>query len=232
MVLLSIGVSWGQNGEELFLTALSEYKNQQYQEALEHNLAIKNKGNALLYNIGCCYSELGNSVDAVVYWRKAQAGASWRVYDDASAAIKKVYGAAGKEYVLSSKQKLYASLNRFFSPFSLFQLQLFFILGWYLLFLIYYYDFRRLRALLMIVMMIGVSGVMVAIGIKWNSQRYQYGIVREEAVAFVGPDSDYHIMGRINPLDEVVIDKAVNGFYKIKTQQLTGWVAADMVEPI
>ncbi|HLJ31209.1 MAG TPA: tetratricopeptide repeat protein [Candidatus Babeliales bacterium] len=222
-----------RNDEELFLRGNKHYQHKDYDNALASYELIDKKGRAVFYNMGNCYFHKDDYAQALVYWSRAERGATAQEYDQ----IKR-----NKEHVLQivgiQKEQSWWSivLHMFHTtlPYvSLIILQIFFLLCWYLF--IFYARRENLSSKKAILscfsFFIIISGLFLEL--HYTRQNISTGIViKKEAQLFVGPDKGLQALSPVLYAYDVTIKEKREGWYKIQYADMIGWVQADVVQII
>jgi len=219
------------DSEELFLKANELYLQKKYAKSYQLYKMIKNKNSAIWYNMGNCAYKNSEYVNAIVYWSKARKNSAQRKLIDIEYNIylaRKKLGCA----ILSKTfyEEMYDFCNKVYSPFSLFGLQLLFLVFWFGFVVLFVklniWRFLFLGSLLFI-------NVFLGIGLFTKYRFYQTAIIGENKVKFfAGPDTKFHKVGDLFLADEVVIKQKSENWYKISHNGRTGWLLSDSLKII
>jgi hypothetical protein len=221
------------NDEELFLRGNNYYEQKEYDNAFRSYDLIGKKGCAVLYNMGNCLFHTGDYSHALVYWSRAEQGATpemyYRIVQNKQLALKKI----GAPVTPTIKNRIYGVVRATLPYVSLLFLQLFFLLCWYLFICLsggQRTGTKKIAAsflcLCMAVASVGLIG-------HYTQQDISSGIItKKNAVLFAGPDKGFHELSLLAYADSVVVKEAREGWYKIRYADMLGWVEADVVQII
>ena len=220
------------NDEEFFLRGNQKYAQKNYDDACIAYEMVSKKGSAVLYNIGNCYFHKGDYAQALVYWSRAEVGATAQEYSLIARNKEHVAHLLGKENILA-QQKILSFLQSLLPYISLFLLQLLFLLCWYVC--IFVMGKKQMRLRKMIVSCVSV--VMIIFGallqVHYMQQGAQKGVViKKEAQLLVGPDKGFQALCPLVYANNVAVKETREGWYKIQYADMIGWVEADMVQII
>lgn len=210
--------------EELFLRANKCYE-QDCEQALALYQSMQHKGQAVWYNMGNCFYRLGDYPQACFCWKKAERGATHREFCDIARNQSELAHTLGKSVTNNWWYPLYWFICSCVSGASLFALQMFFLLCWYLLFTIGRYSKKMLMVFMVsVLMMIGLG-----LGVKYKEISDCVAIVVKPTSVFAGPDTNYHALAQLDAADQVVVQEEKDGWYKIKHPAGMGWIVAEAV---
>jgi tetratricopeptide (TPR) repeat protein len=218
--------------QEIFLQGNKEYKAGNYEKALQAYTSIPDKSAAVWYNSGNCFYHLGNYIQALVAFKRAQreATSSLRVCIDSN--ITQTYDALGvhNQTARSYMQRVYAYIQSSISLRMLFWLQLLFLIILYAVLVSIWYV-RRSALYLTIVSILGclILLIGITIGIRYHTMYYRHGIVVQQGSLYVGPDKKYDAAGPVVPADEITILEKRPEWYKVKKEKTVGWIPAELV---
>jgi hypothetical protein len=194
---------------------------------------INKKGRAVLYNMGNCFYHKNEYAQALVYWSRAELGATPYEYNVI---------ARNKEHVLKKMNKdadqlLSKKIRNFFVGFvpycSLLFLQLFFLLCWCLLVLLMRSNrtiFTRVGRTVSACCVIGIAALL---GMYYvNSGMHNAIVIKKEGLLFSGPDTGLQVLSPIAYAHEVTVKESREGWHKIRYADMIGWVEADVIQII
>lgn len=220
------------NDEELFLRGNKLYEHNEYDKALSSYEMITNKGRAVLYNMGNCYYHTNNYPLALVYWLRAERGAT--PYECALITHNKQQLATkmGKPMAQSLVEQMMSFVYASMPYVSLLFLQIFFLLVWY--FLIFATAKKnRLKKLVISALLLVAMFVGAVLGMYHFKHKAVCGvIVKQQALLFSGPHAGFHAIGSVSCADHVVVTEQREGWYKIRYSGNIGWVEAEAVQII
>ena len=209
------------------------YKQKDYSAAFQSYDLMSKKGRAALYNMGNCCFQQGDYALAVVYWSRAEHGATPK---------ERMVIARNKELALGKigqqdNQSLWCKVGNVFDdilPYaSLLILQIFFLLCWYLfVFSVVKQQIKAKKIILSsLSLLIVFSGCLLKI--HHTKQTTQSGIiVKEKSCLFVGPDKGLHVISPLSYANAVTVKEVRDEWYKIQYADMIGWVEADVVQII
>ena len=76
IMVLAVTTANTQNDEEFFLRGNKFYEQKDYDNALSSYDMMSKKGRAVFYNMGNCYFHKDDYAQALVYWSRAENGAT------------------------------------------------------------------------------------------------------------------------------------------------------------
>ena len=180
------------NDEEFFLKGNKLYKQQDYQAALQAYEMVNHKGRAVLYNMGNCYYHIKNYPLALVFFDRAERGATCQeivcIENNKQIVLEKI----GKIPEDSMFKWVKSFLYFIFPYFSLFFLQLFFLICLYGILYGLHTNIRFKKSILVIG---GVSIVIVGLLLSAHYMKMSTvkGIVVEKSVLIYSGASDKFI---------------------------------------
>jgi hypothetical protein len=230
---LVLGTAFAGSDEELFLRANKYYEQKDYDNALISYDMMTKKGRAVLYNMGNVCFHKGDYAQALVYWSRAQIGTTLQEYNLIARNKEHVLTLLGKQSDAPLKYRLFQLLNEALPYVSLFFLQLFFLMCWYLLFLLMRANRLKFKKMILgfLCFLIVTSGV--GLGVHYSNQCAQNGVVvKRESQLFAAPDKGFHALCPVVYADNVTIKEMREGWYKVGYADMIGWVEADVVQII
>jgi len=221
--------------QEVFLQANKLYKEREYEKALEAYASLPNKSTAVWYNTGNGLYHLGNYIEALVAFKRAERDATSMQRQAIEHNIHQVREALDiPPAVVSYAQRLYEFFTRPLGIVSLLFLQIMFLLLLYCTFFCMRRMFRSKKYGICFVWLTGLTfWCGISLGIKAYDTRYERGIViQQQGTMFVGPDKKYDASGTIMLADELIILEKRAEWYKVKKGKLFGWVPAEFIAEI
>ena len=212
------------DSEETFLKASDSYNNKKYAQALDLYKSIDKKGPVIFYNIGNCEFELGKYFDALVFYSRAKKNASLDLLNainhNISVASYKL-GVPGQE--ASKIETFWQKLEDYVNLFSMFKLQVLFLILWFLFFIIYIF-LKKLRAFFITINIIFIIIFGFFVFVKYGLEKYQFALVKSKTAVYLGPSENYHKISdisvvqrvQIRACESVKIKKEYRDWYKIK----------------
>lgn len=121
---------------------------------------------------------------------------------------------------------LLLNLLKFLSYFSLFNLQIIFLISWFLINLVWFFRQKNFFVLIFLLFLNLTFGTLL--GFKVWSNKVEISTINVQRVpVFIGPDKDFHVIGFLNLKDEIIILEKQNLWYKIKASNLSGWIYSE-----
>ncbi|TET06545.1 tetratricopeptide repeat protein [Candidatus Dependentiae bacterium] len=216
--------------EEIVLRAHKLYEQQNIDQALELYGSIEKKGSATWYNMGNCYYKLGNYLDALICWRRAERDATWYELSVIHHNLDQVYKVLGIQLSNRFKTSLYRFAQRYLSFFSLYGWQLIFLLVWVLLLFLVAQLVRNHNYFILSVLCLITILFTGALYLKYEIDTTRYGIVIEnDLIVYAGPDKEFHKLGSFARATEVTICEQQERWLKIQERGLIGWIFLEHV---
>jgi hypothetical protein len=231
--VLGTTVVFAGSDEELFLRGNKYYEQKDYDNALVSYDMMSKKGRAVLYNMGNVCFHKGDYAQALVYWSRAEVGATAQEYNRIARNKEHTLTLLGKQGTQSFWSTLFRFIDNVLPYISLFLLQLFFLMCWYLfLFFVYKKNMKIKKTVLScLCAVMAASGVML--GVYYTRQNIQNGIVvKKEAHLFAAPNKSFHKLCPLVYAHDVTVKEMRQGWYKIRYADMLGWVEADVVQII
>lgn len=231
--ILVASVMFAGNDEEFFLRGNKYYEQKDYDNALRVYDMMSKKGRAVLYNMGNACFHKGDYADALVYWSRAEVGATPQEYYLIARNKEHVFAIMNKQVARSVQQKTLKILNDVVPYASLLFLQLFFLICWYMLLFAARKKQMKLKKIVLscLSFLIVLSGAVL--GVYYTHQYTQSGIVvKKEAQLFAAPNKGFHALCPVVYADNVTVKEMREGWYKIGYADMIGWVEADVVQII
>lgn len=210
--------------QEQFLRANCKYQAHDYQEALSLYQTIPTKGRAVWYNMGNCAYHNKQYLDALVYWTRAEANATWSEYQDIQ---------INKEHVhtiLELKQPPKNWIELYILSYIPWKLswviaQLFCILAAFLIGVMWYKSRYRLKQLVILCMYILVCAGSYRLYAWYTLQHAPYAYVSDTSLTlYNNPDNRCHEKATIPYGTKVRIIKNQDDWSKVATVHTVGWV--------
>jgi len=217
---------YAKNGKKVFLQANELYAQKEYAKALNLYNTIEKKGPATWYNMGNCAFRLGNYVYSLLYWKKAKKEAPFKDMRKIDYNIALAY----EKLDYAKPESWFSFVQNYVNAFSLFFLQILFLILW-LIFFVLLFGLKRYRTTLLFVLLVFNTFLFVAVVVKYRAIVYPKAIVTKPSISvFSGPDENFHVIGNLSLADELQIKKQRNSWYKISYNHIVGWVSADSLE--
>lgn len=214
------------NNEEVFLNANKFFHEQQFQEALELYDSLPRHGWAVYCNKACCFFQLGNYVQAMLYWQRALKNGGHS------------YSAIIEEYCLRASQQLntqYKGLNWkdscYFAskkiPLGFWQIL--FLSMLYALFLCYLLSPKKFTWIIyfLLVSTVLLLGILL---FRYQMTDKQRVIVLEPSALYAGTDTSF---SKVIDVPRGLILSAIQRheeWAKVDCQGKVGWINIDTVE--
>ena len=227
---------------DYFQRANELYKKDKFEEALTLYKKIPNPGAIVSYDMGNCAYKQSNYGYALTYWRRAERSCGLLGGSELLNNIRLLKNKLREsKNCTKEKQKNEAFLQEirnlkiyfdfFVHSIPLLFLQIVFLLLWILTFLFIrdLFKTKRKTLVLMLFTTIAISGLILVV--KYNFEIKEHGVVvSKNANLLSGPGQNYQILSFMPEASEVVIEKAVDGYFKIKINGQNGWIDQSSVE--
>lgn len=210
--------------QEKFLQAVQSYNNAEISQAKELLSSLNNKSLSVNYNLGNCNFHLGEYAQAILNWRRAQKGASYRDYIELEKFISKAsdklklnakYGLSFKDHFLA----LIASWSTIF-------VQLILFLVWLLFLATLLLNFRfKKMALLLLLSLVVIFGYAYFCKLSNNQL-----IVLKPTKLVAGPSNDFFVIKNLQAGEQLELLEKKEIWYKVKTHEHKGWLHSQAVE--
>ncbi len=223
----------GYNNEEHFLRGNAYYKEKKYDKAFAEYDIISKKGRAILFNMGNCLFYMNDYPRALVYWSRAEIGATPREY----AIILRNKEIAFKKLGISKKKdwrQNCAECAQSYVPFvSLFLLQILFLLClWVCIFLMQGKQTRSKKIIQwFLYFFLAVCAVILSVRYVYDNNQRAI-VIKKEGKLLAGPDKNFQVVALVPYADEVKIKESREGWYKIQYADMIGWVETDIIHII
>lgn len=220
--------------QEHFLKANIEYRAQKYQDALDLYQRITHKTDIVWYNMGLCFFKLGKYGYAVWAFRSALRNASsTRNFDRALNGIAQTYQKLTRVKPNSLFNTFTTMIRRRTVATNLLWWQIALIIGCYLLIGMGWYGLRKYGMvvcfLITIVFMVLASIVCI---VKWVDYGSRQAVITEQVDVLSGPYPHAHKQESLGQAEEIVIKGIYNGWYKIKSGTIIGWVPQNTIQVV
>lgn len=224
---------WAGEGHELFLRANNYYAEKDYDSALKTYEMITDKGCSVLYNMGNCYFNMQNYPYALVYWSRAENGANNQEYNRIQHNKQLAFAALGKQKKEAWYEYIAGAVTSHLPQLSLFFLQLFFLICWFLLILGMRKKQTGRKRYLKGIVSLCVLTCAVFLGVHYkNNDVHSAIVVKKDAKIFSGPDKSFHVLSSAAYADCAAVKETRMGWYKIQYADMIGWVESDVIQII
>ncbi len=217
-----------ETAQKLFVRAGRAYNSGDFKKALEMYQAMNAKGPGVWFNIGNCFFALQNYPQAIVSFKRAQREAPSALVRAIDQHMQASYQQLGKQ----NDQNWFLSTIEpwaYISPPFLYQLL--FLISWYALWLVI---IRRRKIRFHLFFLITLFLLLMLFGSILLVHYYAHtkGIVIKESRLLAGPHEQYDVLKDLFLLEDVRITEARKDWYKVTTQNHTGWVPARFIETV
>jgi tetratricopeptide (TPR) repeat protein len=221
------------NDEEFFLRGNKQYAQKNYDDAFAAYEMVGKKGSAVYYNMGNCCFQKGDYAQALVYWSRAEVGATVAEYASIVRNKEHVTHLLEKEDNVSARQKIVTFLQTLLPYISLLLLQFLFLLCWYFCLFLMRKQKMRLKKTIVSCVSIAMMFFGSLLHVHYIHQGKHEGIVvKKDAQLLVGPDKGFQALCPLVYARNVAVKEKRDGWYKIQYADMIGWVEADMVQII
>ncbi len=234
IISVLLGISpfvYAQNSQEKFLRGNKAYRQKQWSDALSLYTSLEKKGRAVWYNMGNCFYKMGNTVKALICWKRAAFGASPSEYSDIETNI----GMACKKLGVFQQRDQHVPWDRWANCLPPLPLQILFLLCWYALwFIVAMKPFRRTILYMVIIGLVCTIIVLGGVILQtYYVQRYERGIVMNRTAHLLsGPHEGYHTVCSVPLAEELFVYEKRPGWYKVSGNGVYGWIPFNDVEVI
>jgi hypothetical protein len=206
----------------------------QWQQALDLYKTVGNKNSDILQNIGICYFNQKNYINALLYWKRAYTDAQGSKITRLLDLQDKAYKALHKDVC---SNVYYFITTVFYFPLWVFQLIIVLCLLFFIYIMFQYilmYDAwisPLMRCLIFFVTII----FSICCGI-WYARcmilaKNKALVVKSNVCVYAGPEKTFHVIGIVQPATMVsVINDKYQDMYHIQTKTITGWTPAQNLE--
>lgn len=227
-----LGIFAGE-GQELFLRANKYYGEKDYDNALKTYDMIREKGSAVLYNMGNCYYNKHEYAYALVYWSRAEADASSDEYKAIQHNKERAFAALGRQKKQAWWWHMVEFLQSPLSDVSLFVLQLFFLLCWSFFIVTVRKKQTGYKKIVRGFLSFCIVICALSLSVHYAQDAIHSAIVvKKDAQLFSGPDKSFHILAPIAYADCAAVKETRAGWHKIQYADMIGWVESDVIQVI
>lgn len=220
--------NFAQHTEEIFLQANNAYDQNDLKKASELYASIKNKGEAVWYNLGICYYKQERWVDALHCFLQAERQASWDSFFDIEYALAQVRTKLGHTQQETMLSGITYSLKKIASSYSLFAWQTIFIIVWILMIVNFVLFYRKKNYFIVGILLFFALVAGALLMIKYMLLYEKQAIVNASNVTvLLGPDDQFSTIGSVSLGQEVAILMHEDGWYKVQYNAHRGWLRKD-----
>ncbi len=229
-LLATVAQLHAETAQELFMRAGKAYNVRSFKKALEIYQAINEKGPGVWFNIGNCFFALQKYPQAIVAFKRAHRGVPSALLRTIDQHIYASYQELGKQY---DQNWFLSAIEPWAYIFPSFLYQLLFLISWYAFWLVIVWR-RKIRFRLFF--LITLSLLLMLFGSILLLHYYAHvctkGIVIKESRLLAGPHEQYDVLKELSLLEDIHITEVRKGWYKVATQNQTGWVPAGSIETV
>ncbi len=219
-----------ESSQKLFVQAARVYNVGSFKKALEMYQGMNEKGPGVWFNMGNCFFALQKYPQAIVAFKRAQRGAPSALLRAIDQHMHASYRQLGKQ---NDQNWFLATIEPWAYIFPPFLYQLLFLISWYALWLVI---MRRQKIRFHVFFLIAFSLLLMFFGsvllVHYDAHIYAKGIVIKESKLFAGPHEQYDALKELSLLEDVRITEARKDWYKVTTQNQTGWVPTHFIETV
>lgn len=213
--------------QEKFLRANTFFNNEKYKEAFDLYNSMLNKGMREWFNIANSQYKLKNYAYSIAAWKKALKYANFNDFEKIEYNIEKAVKKLNLINNNSFFDNLYNLLIKYLSLISVFELQIFLLILFYITIILWI--LKIINKYLLIILLLFNIVCLSLFFIKYNEQNKKIGFVIAALPAiFAGTDKNYHIIGVLDILAETKIIKQHGEWIKILNGNLIGWIQKDL----
>ena len=219
-----------ETAQKLFVPAARAYNAGSFKKALEMYQAMHEKGPGVWFNMGNCFFALQKYPQAVVAFKRARRGAPSALLKAIDQHMHASYGQLGKQ---NDQNWFLATIEPWAYIVPPFLYQLLFLISWYALWGVI---IRRRNIRFHLFFLITFSLLLMFFGsvllVHYDAHIHAKGIVIKESKLFAGPHEQYDALKELSLLEDVHITETRKSWYKVTTQNQTGWVPAGFIETV
>jgi tetratricopeptide (TPR) repeat protein len=213
--------------QESFLVGNKLFQENEYAQAVQEYQKINNKGFGAWFNLGVSYFKIGNYLESLIAFKKAEKCACYNDFNVLNANLELVHNKLNIPFKFGILRKL-------LSLFSLFFLQLICLFLIYLIFISFYFYKKNVFKNIFKYLGFALSVCLVFLGVvyflKINLGSKKTCIIKAlegDADLYVGPGNEFHKIDSIGSGYECVIKKELSDFNLISCSGKNGWVKKD-----
>jgi tetratricopeptide (TPR) repeat protein len=237
IVIISIifmSINFFADDQSLFQQAQNEFAQEKWEESLSIYQKIENKNSLVWQNIATCLFHLEQYPQALVAAQRAFFGVSFAQFYHLENLEKKI----NTQLHLEQKSDFYFVARKILYYIPLLLLQIIFLVILIQIFLMFlrrwkWDDFtrqeKRFLKKLIIILLVCMALWYAKTLFFLNDKAI---VIKSNAMVYAGPDESFHDFEKLQPGIEVKIIKKQKNMYHIQTQTFSGWVNADILEPI
>lgn len=219
---------------ERFARASEEYKQMHYQDAYKLYHEISRPTPQVYFNMGNCAFKLNQYGRALWHWRQAEErwgiGGREDLYNNVRLVQDKLGMKAAKKDQENPLKKVGARAAGIIQAIPLLGLQLLFLFFWTLLFVFVRRLVKQKRPFLVAFL---TSGMFVMGGLLLyrhiHAMHLRAIVIERQVTVYSGPSTTYQQVGVLTEGQEILIDKQLQDFLKIRTKGQFGWIARSAV---
>ncbi len=219
-----------ETAQKIFVHAGRAYNLGNFKKALEKYQAMNEKGPGVLFNMGNCFFALQKYPQAVVAFKRARRGAPSALLKEIDQHMQASYEQLGRQ---NDPNWFLSTIEPWAYIFSPFLYQFLFLIIWYALWLVI---IRRRKIRFYLFFLITFSLLLTFLGstllVHYDAHIYTKGIVIKESKLLAGPHEQYDALKELSLLEDVRITETRKGWYKVATQNHTGWVPTRFIETV
>jgi hypothetical protein len=219
--------------EEFFLRGNKHYIAKEYDDAFAAYDMISKKGRAVLYNMGNCLFYQSDYPRAIVFWSRAQVGATVDEYNlimrNKEIALSKLGKQKEKSWWHVIMQWVRAQLLRV----SLLFLQLFFLIFFWIYILVIRKKQTGSKISVQSVFYMSIFLFLFPVAEYYKKQNLPCAIVvKKDAKLLAGPDKSFQVLFPVEYADFGWVKETREGWHKIQYADMIGWVETDVIQII
>jgi len=228
--IILIGTSaCAQNWQEQFLQANKLYQEGDVATAYSLYDEIEHKGSAVWFNMGNCLYHMGEYVQALVCWKRAQMGATLAERSHILTNIGLLHDQIAVDKQTNLWFSLQAAINRI--PLALWQLLLICLWILFLLIVLWLYRMKRYDIITFFVVILLIC--VFVIWTKYSMRMRSDGIILQQDLALrSGPSHDCYQMAALDSGVFVAITGECDGWCQVTRGATIGWIPDETVARI
>lgn len=231
LIVMTYSMTLCCTDQESFLQGNKLYNDHEYEQALKKYESIRNKGSAVWYNMGNCAYFLTHYSDALLYWRTSERHASRKTLEAIAHNIHALEPHIPHLASLQPTSIAYSRKAYMLSLVSPLAMQCIALMLLVLLCMVCFY--MKKSSIKTIVLCCCIAVLMMVLGFVYLHYQRAYtkqGIITSDnAIVTVGPNKNYHQIGKIPRNAECVIRSQDGSWYNIRYNNLVGWIFTDTI---
>lgn len=211
--------------QELFLQGNSYFLDGKFEKARQSYEAMVSKDSAMLQNVGNCFFNEKNAVQALIYWKRAEKGVSFnqlrQLFELEHKALEQMQCQSESFLMLHIKQIVLGA------PYLVLQIILLILC---LLFIGFFYRGTiQKKHIFVLLLSMGLILLWMVVHKKWVLKK-EAVVVEQKVAVYIGPETNFPQKTTLSLGNIVEIVEEQQKMVRVTSSQGTGWVVRDMIE--